>query len=298
MSISLAATSGFLAAAADPLSHVKDEPLFYHLHDAVPGWFAHSFSGLVENLEELGRALAKFGLTKHAFLFIIAGLVTLLFFWSYSRRAGEERVPGRWGSFVEMVLDFLRDQLLRPFLGEAGDKFLPIIATFFVYIAIANLLGLIPLFDYLGHGGNTATGSIAITAGLAICSFVIYHYLGIREQGHGVWAYVKNQVPHVPIALVPLMALIEFVAHLIRPCALAIRLFANMLAGHAMIAAILGFTLVFQEGFEVGGGLIAVVSATAVTLLTFLEILVALIQAFVFAFLTTVFLSLAVHPEH
>src|SRR5690606_35129534 len=200
--------------------------------------------------------------------------------------------------FVEMVIEFLRDQLLRPFLGEAGDKFVPLIATFFVYIAIANLLGLIPFFDYLGHGGNTATGSLAVTIALAICSFLIYHWMGIREQGHGVWAYLKNQIPHVPAFIVPLMVVIELAAHIIRPAALAIRLFANMLAGHAMIAAILGFTVVFREGFELGGGFIAALSAFAVMLLTFLETLVALIQAFVFSFLTTVFLSLAVHPEH
>jgi len=84
----------------------------------------------------------------------------------------------------------------------------------------------------------------------------------------------------------------------VRPCALAIRLFANMLAGHTMMAAILGFTYVFRPDFIVGGGAISIVSFLAVTALTFLELLVAFIQAFVFTFLTTVFLAGAVHPEH
>jgi F-type H+-transporting ATPase subunit a len=285
-------------AAANPLSHVVDEPLFHHVHDLVPHAIAERFSPLIHHLEGLGEHLRFFGLTKHVFMFLLAGLLTVLFFWSYARSAGKQRVPGRWGSFVESVILFLRDQILRPFLGEEGDKYLPIISTFFVYIAITNLLGLVPLFDFLGHGGNTATGSLAITAGLAICSFCMYHYQGIKAQGHGVLHYLKNQIPHVPGPLIPLMIVIELVAHIIRPCALAIRLFANMLAGHTMVAAILGFTLTFKPGFAIGGGAIAVISTLGVTAITFLELLVALVQALVFTFLTTVFLSMAVHADH
>ena len=201
----------FLAAGLDPVPHIIDG----HLYGVPP--FLH-----------------ELGLTKQAFMFMLAGVLTLLVFWGYARNAGKQSVPSRYGNFVETIILFLRDQLIRPFMGESGDKYLPVIVTFFTYILICNLLGLIPLFDYLGHGSNTATGNICITAALAVCAFVFYHSQGIREQG-GIGIYIKNLFPHVPAFVLPIIVVIEIIAHLIRPFALAVRLFANMLAGHAMI---------------------------------------------------------------
>jgi F-type H+-transporting ATPase subunit a len=255
-----------------PLDHVVDGPLSF-----APGLF-------------------EYGFTKQVFMFLLAGLLTYLFFWSYGRKAGRG-VPTRWGNFVETILDFVRDQMTRPFMGQHGDQYIPVIATFFVYIATCNLLGLMPIFDFLGHGGATATGNICITAGLALVAFCFYHYQGIREQG-SIWTYVKNLFPHVPLFVLPIIIPVELMAHAVRPFALALRLFANMLAGHTMVAAILGFTAVFTQDFFWGGGAIAFASFLGVTALTVLELLVALIQAFVFSFLTTVFLAGAVHPEH
>ncbi len=259
--------------AADPLGHVVDYPLF-----------------------EID-ALWSIGLTKQVFMFLLAGVLTILFFWGYAKNAGKEKVPSRYGNFVESLLLFIRDQMTRPFMGEHGDKFVPVLTTFFTYILFCNLLGMIPLFDYMGHGGNTATGNLCINAGLAACAFAFYHFQGIKEQG-GFVTYAKNLFPHVPLFVLPIIVVVELVAHIVRPCALAIRLFANMLAGHIMLAILLGFTAVFTKDFIVGGGLIAIVSTLAVTALSFLELLVAMIQAFVFTFLTTVFLAGAVHPEH
>jgi F-type H+-transporting ATPase subunit a len=266
--------------ATDPLSHVIDGHLDFG-----------------EALHPLTDALYSIGLTKQVFMFLLAGVLTLLFFWSYARKAGQQRVPSRWGNFVESLITFLRDQMTRPFMGEHGDRYVPVIASFFVYILICNLLGLIPFFDYIGHGGNTATGNICITAGLAICAFCFYHYNGIKEQG-SLWTYIKNLFPHVPLPILPVIVVVEIVAHIVRPFALAVRLFANMFAGHTMMAVILGFTTVFTEDFFVPGGAISLVCFLSVTALMFLELLVAVIQAFVFSFLTTVFLAGAVHPEH
>ena len=288
-----------LLASCDPMSHIVDRPLF-DLGQDEDG-----------RLHGITHWLWRYGLTKHVFLFVLAGVLTVLFFWSYASKIskGESRVPGRWGNFVEAILVFLREQIIRPFMGTDGDRFLPLVATFFVYILICNLLGLLPFLDYLGHGGNTSTANYLITPALALVAFCIYHFLGVKEEYEhhhrqdgswpgAVWAYLKNQVPSVPIFVLPLMIVIELAAHIIRPCALAIRLCANMVAGHVMTAVLLGFTTVFTADFLVGGAAISLVSVIAVTLLTFLELLVALIQAFVFAFLTTVFLSLAVHPDH
>ena len=153
------------------------------------------------------------------------------------------------------------------------------------------------MLDWAGHGGNTATANHLITPALALCAFVLYHGLGIKEQGN-IFTYIKNLFPHVPVVILPLIIVIEIAAHIIRPCALAIRLCANMVAGHVMMAVLLGFTATFTMDSLVTGGVISLISLVAVTLLTFLELLVAVIQAFVFTFLTTVFLSMAVHPDH
>jgi len=263
-----------MLAKASPMEHVKDGHLAFD-----PGF------------------LWTLGIGKQTFMFFLAGALTLLFFWSYARNAGRSSVPSRWGNFVESVLDFVRDQMTRPFLGHNGDKYVPLLASFFVYILMCNLLGLVPFFELLGHGSHTATGSVWITGALALCAFSAYHYLGIKEQGSAV-KYVKNLFPHVPVFILPIIIPVELVAHIVRPCALAIRLFANMLAGHTMIAAILGFTLVFTKDFVIPGAAISLISFAAITALTFLELLVAVIQAFVFTFLTTVFLAGAVHPEH
>ncbi len=281
-------TSGFnLLAASNPMDHISDAKLF---------------DGLVSKgswLYGVSEHLYGLGITKQVALFFLAGLLTVLFFWSYVRqiKRDPDAVPGRWGNFVETILDTLRDQLVLPFMGESGLKFLPILATFFVYILICNLIGLIPMLDWAGHGGNTSTANPYITVALAVCAFLLYHGLGLREQGN-IFTYIKNLFPHVPVVILPLIIVIEIAAHIIRPCALAIRLCANMVAGHVMVAVLLGFTATLTAETLLSGGLISIVSVAAVTALTFLELLVALIQAFVFTFLTTVFLSMAVHPEH
>ena len=276
-----------ILAAADPMDHIADKPLFDGLLTDGSG------------LDRVSSALYELGITKQVALFFIAGILTVLFFWSYVRqiKRDPDALPGRWGKFRETSLDALRDQLVLPFMGESGLKFLPILATFFVYILICNLIGLIPMLDWVGHGGNTSTANYYITPALAFCAFVLYHGLGIKEQGN-IFTYIKNLFPHVPVVLLPLIIVIEIAAHIIRPCALAIRLCANMVAGHVMIAVLLSFTAAFTADFLIGGGLIALISVIAVTLLTFLELLVAVVQAFVFTFLTTVFLSMAVHPDH
>jgi len=269
-----------LALEIKPLEHVED---------------SHLFKGFGGELEEVGRILGHYGLTKQAFLFLLAGLFTIgLFLWR-AHQVRRERVPRGFGNFLEAVMLFVRDQMVRPFLGEHGDRYLPVIWTFFFFILIANLLGLVPFFDYLGHGGNAPTGSIYLTAALAITSFCIYHGLGIREQGF--LTYMKNLFPRVPWPIYIIIVPVELLAQLVRPCALAVRLFANMFAGHTLIATIVAFTAVWLNWLHWGAG-VSLVCFLSVVALTFLELLVAIIQAFVFAFLTTVFLAGAVHPAH
>lgn len=260
--------------STSPLEHVLDGRLFF----------------------DRDGTLFRYGITKQTALFFLAGVLTILFYASYARSAGRRPVPSRWGNFVEFILEFIRDQMVRPFMGHHGDKFVPLLGCFFVYILLCNLMGLVPFFDFLGSGGNTATGNIGITAALAICAAVSYHALGIREQG--LFRYVRSLFPRVPIFVLWVIVPVELVTHIVRPFALAVRLFANMVAGHTLVAAVIGFTVVFTKGFLVPGAAISLVCMLGVTALSFLEMLVAVIQAFVFTFLTTVYISGAVHAEH
>ncbi len=282
-----------LAASQNPLDHVVDRPLFHFEETdyAWQQWLGHKMEGM-------SQALWSVGIGKHMLMFVLAGFLTLLVFWIRARQVRTETVPGRFGNLIESVMVFLRDQVGRPFLGDRCDQYLPFIWGFFFFILFNNLLGLIPLFDYIGHGGNTATANIAITGALALCSFVLYNVMGIRAQGKGLGSYLKSIFPHVPWPIYFILGPVEVIAHIVRPCALAIRLCANMVAGHTLIAGILMFTSLATVLPVWAWGGISVVSSVAVLALFFLELLVAFIQAFVFAFLSTVFLSMAVNPEH
>lgn len=279
--------------AGNPLGHVVDEPLFY-FSEGDYGWQVALNQKVGHFFEHL---YWDYGLGKHAFMFLLAGILTLLLFGVRARQVRNEVVPGRFGNLLESVMLFLREQVAEPFLGKHCDKFLPFVWGFFFFILINNLLGLIPIFDYLGHGGNTATANIAITGALALTSFTLYHFLGVREQG-GVWTYTKSLFPHVPLPIYVIIIPVEIIAHVVKPCALAIRLCANMVAGHTLMASILMFTTMSATLGLAGWGSISLVSFLGTVALNFLEILVAFIQAFVFTFLSTVFLSMAVHPDH
>ena len=162
-------------------------------------------------------------------------------------------------------------------------------AQFFFFVLFCNLLGLIP-------GAATATGNVNVTAGLALIALTTYHVVGIKRNGFV--KYVKASLLVGPWWLWWMMIPIEILGQIIKPCALAIRLFANMVGGHMMLAVILGFTGILSAESYFLGTTITVISVLSCVLLMFLELLVAVIQAYIFAFLTTVFLSLAIHPEH
>jgi F-type H+-transporting ATPase subunit a len=252
----------------------------------------------------LPHVVGRFGpvsVTNHLLMLLLAAALMLVLFPLAAR--SRSVVPGGFRNLVESVLQYLRENVARPALHESTDRFVPFLWTMFFLILFANLIGMLPI-DALAsfalgrpvHVGGTATGSISITAGLAICAFLAIHVGGMREQGVG--KYWKNFVPHVPLALWPLMFLLEVVGALVKPFALAIRLFANMIAGHIVLAVIVGFTAVLAGGnlgLGVGVGIAAVAGATAISLL---ELFVAFLQAYIFTYLTALFLGMAVHPEH
>lgn len=258
-------------ASANPLEHSLDRPL---------GWFGRG----------VGEALAAVGITAQVFmLFIGAALMCAVFIARARRVQAGELVPHGWGNFLEALLLFIRDEVVRPVVGRDGDRYLPFIWTVFFLILTCNLLGLIP-------GCMTATGNISVNAALAGVSFLAWHLWGIRSVG--VVKYLRYIVPPVPLVLWPLMLVIEIVGHFVRPFALTMRLFANMFAGHIAIATVLGFTAALTKDTLVLGGAISLAGVLGAVALTLFEVFVAALQAFIFASLTTVFVGMSVHPEH
>jgi F-type H+-transporting ATPase subunit a len=234
-------------------------------------------------------------------MLLVAALVMLVIFPLAAR--GGPLVPKGFRNFVESILVYLREQVARPSLRESTDRFMPFLWTMFFLILLSNLLGMLPIDPLVtaitghpSHLGGTPTGSISVTAGLAVCAFFAIHVGGMREQGVG--HYWKNFVPHVPLLLWPLMFLLELIGALVKPFALAIRLFANMIAGHIVLAVLIGFSSMLAKGVSPGGVMATLAAIAGATFISLLELFVAFLQAYIFTFLTTLFLGMAVHPEH
>jgi len=219
-----------------------------------------------------------------------------------------------------VVLVYLRDTTIKPLLGGRTERFMPFLVSIFFFILINNLLGLAPITDVLHivdhyaapHGkhwvsgllGATATQNLFVTATLAIVAAGVINLEGIRELG--LAGYAKHLTAGTPAYLWFLMIPIEVMGTIIKPVALALRLFANMTAGHILVAvlfmfAVQGLDLIRggSAGDIVLGAPISLISVVSALAIYFLELFVAVLQAFVFMFLTTVFISqLSHHGEH
>lgn len=192
---------------------------------------------------------------------------------------------------LEMIALYIQDKIVLPAMGEEGKKYLHYFLTLFFFILVCNLLGLVP-------GASTATGNIAVTLTLSLCTFFLIHLAGVREQGVG--HYIKSIVPSgLPVWLVPLMFPIELIGFLTKTFALAIRLFMNMIAGHIVSLAFLGLIFIFASLNPWIGLGTAPFSVMMSLFIYFLELLIVIpLQAFIFTFLTALFVGAAMHPEH
>jgi F-type H+-transporting ATPase subunit a len=228
---------------------------------------------------------------------------------------GNERyiTKGRFPQMVEAITIYLRDEMLTPVLGEqATRRYLPYLLSLFFFILFINVFGLVPFADiehlfgfHEPFFGGTPTASITVTGALAIISFFVIQIHGFRELGlKGFLQHLTGGLMPGPIALLPIVAIVfvvEVAGLFIKPAALAIRLFANMVAGHTLMAVLLGFgAMVARQGGGTGSILgISLLSGAAAVAITFLELFVAFLQAFIFMFLTAVFISLmSHHDEH
>jgi F-type H+-transporting ATPase subunit a len=222
--------------------------------------------------------------TNSALYMIIAAVVITLFFLLGSKERSV--VPGRFQSLAEMTYEFVANTV-RESAGHDGMKFLPLVLSLFMFVLVANLIGMIP-------GSFTVTSHLIVTAALAALVILTVIIYGIAKHGaHFFGLFVPSGVhPLMLIILVP----IEVISFISRPISLSVRLFANMLAGHIALKIFAGFVATL---FFAGGWVILSPLPLALTVaLTALEFLVAVLQAYVFAVLTCIYLHDALHPGH
>lgn len=246
---------------------------------------------------QLGTATVDMSPTKHVVLLLLAAMITAVLTLLAARtvaRQGPGRAPSGWANAVEAVVVFLRDDVCKANIGHGYRRFVPLVMTLFFFILVMNLLGLVPW-------GGSATGNLAVTATLALVTFTVTEISGLRALGPvGYLRTIFYTPPGVSGAMKYLLLLImtpvEFLGKLIKPFALAVRLFANMTAGHVLIFSLLGFIFLFGHvafvRWAVAAGSYALVSAVLL-----LELLIAVVQAYIFAMLSAVFIGLMQH-EH
>jgi len=270
-------------AAMDPnklIEHVKDSPEF-HLpggwHPALPEVFG-------------------FQLTKFMVLEVVAGLLMLALFVPLAWKIRGGRPPkGKLWNMLEVMLVFLRDEVARPAIGKKdADRFLPFLWTMFFFILFGNLLGLVPW-------AGSPTGELAVTATLAVATLVTVLGGGMMKYGFaGFWTgLVPEMGLPIPVAIFiwPMIFVLEVAGLFIRHFVLSMRLLANMFAGHLILAVLLHFiVMAAQQHVAIWAG-VMVGSVFGAAMFTILEIFVAFLQAYIFTFLSALFIGMAVHQH-
>ena len=298
-----AAAEGFDAGKVI-IEHVSNSPLDHPLIH-LPTFFGINFS-----------------VTKHVLmLWIVAAVVLVLVIWTVRKFLRQDsQLPSGFANALEAMVEFVRDNMVEPNVGRKWvPVWTPLVLTLFLFILAANMAGLIPVFEVVGliertllhlpedafinqvlHGGTTATANFNVTAGLATITFGAIIVAGTRA--HGFITHWKNLVPPglawpIYILLIP----IEIMGMFVRPFALTMRLAANMTGGHIAILAMLSFVFLFAElaGQAIAGiGVGLLFSVPLAVAIYALEIIVVLVQAYVFALLSAVFIGMAIHAHH
>jgi F-type H+-transporting ATPase subunit a len=223
-------------------------------------------------------------ITKHIVFMWVAIAILITTFIFVARSYKKSLIPHGVSNLTEVLILFVRDEIARPTIGKGYERFLPYLLTVFFFILTCNFLGLLPY-------GSTATSNISVTATLAVISFLFIQIGGMMKNG--VFGYFKGLIPHgIPFWLLPIMLVVEILGLFTKPFALAIRLFANMTAGHIVILALIGLIFILHTYVVVP------VSISFALFIFLLEILVALLQAYIFTMLSSLFIGMAVHQEH
>lgn len=291
-----------MAGAVPPAAEVGfdiKEMILHHLADSKE-W--ESPFGVVHLPQfapvHLGPITIDFSITKHVLFMMMAAVLAAFLLIVAARGAkrehanGAHRGPKGAANVVEAFILFLRDEVVLPNIGHHGERFVPYVVTLFFFILFCNLLGLLPW-------GASPTGNISVTAVLAIFTFITVEIAGMRELGARKYA---ETIFYAPPGLSPLMKVpmyiimtpVEFLGKLTKPFALAIRLYANMTAGHAVVLSFTGLLVVAGMASQLFIAPAPVIMAVAIMVL---EIFVGFLQAYIFAMLTSVFIGLIRHAH-
>tara|TARA_B110000467_G_C18308342_1_gene476244 strand:+ start:974 stop:1891 length:918 start_codon:yes stop_codon:yes gene_type:complete len=261
-----------------------------------------------------------FSVTKHVLmLWLVAFIVSIVVILPIRKYlSSNDKKKSNWVSLIEYIVEFVKDTIAAPNVGPNWVMtWTPLFLTFFFFILFANGIGMIPIFDTIGlldrfllktdshstinnllHGGVTATGNFNVTAGLAAVTFFSIIIAGVKK--HGFIKHWANLVPHglawpVYIILIP----IELMGLFVKPFALTMRLAANMTGGHIAILALLSLMAIIGEMFSAAAGIgVAFVSIPMAAAISGLEIIVVLVQAYVFTLLSAVFVGMAINVHH
>ena len=297
----------FILAAADPLTHAVPHRLFGPLFEVNVGG-----GDIPELFIKDGRY--QFYITNHLMMSAVAAIAVLITFTIVARRvrpSGEGldafKTKGRVAQLFELLCTLIRDEVVRPNLGELTDKYIYYVWTVFFFILFANVLGLIPIGyilysltgdTHLQHWGGSATGNLSLNVMLAICSFIAILFVGIRETGLKTFLGHFNPLgwddPKMLVIGIPLYFL-EWMGLVIKCTVLAMRLFGTMMSGHLVIAAFVGLVFLARDSSYSLGYIVELLVILGGILLTLLELFICFLQAFIFTFLTVLFISMVAH---
>lgn len=301
--------------AASPLEKAID-----HVWAALPGTpFAPG----------VGEPQGFVVLTNAIIIAVICGIAVYMTFMWAALRAGElnGKAPSGLYNAIETIMQFVRNDVARPVLDKHTDRFMPYLWTAFFFILYCNLFGLLPVKEVIGLSlalgaflfggaaanpdaytyllssgiGGSPTGSIWVTAGLALCTAILFIFAGIRENG--IKGFLKHLTGGVPLTLpfapiVALMVVVELIGLLVKPFSLAVRLFANMFSGKILIAVLAGFSATIATQSFLVGGPVTVISAVALLAIMVLKVFVAFLQAYIFTFLSALFIGQQLEHGH
>jgi F-type H+-transporting ATPase subunit a len=287
------ANSGFAPYEEElhnPFSHVADAfkiELFETRHLSIP---LHQRVGDENSDRQAG--FSKFMLLE----LIAAGLILLIYVPMARRLANGDPPRGAWDNAFDSVLAFIRNDVAKPNIGEHdADKYVPFLWTLFLFVLFNNLLG---MFPWMG----SPTANLYMTGALAFIAFVMMHGAAMAKMG--IVHYFQATWPHIDVPfpmgyiLKPMIFGIEMMGTGIKAGVLAVRLFANMFAGHTVLAMILSFIVTAGNAVPLLWGGITFASVLGVVALSLLELFVAFLQAYIFVFLTSLFMGMALHPSH
>jgi F-type H+-transporting ATPase subunit a len=275
-----------LKTVADTVNAGKESGggwILHHVMDANYADFGPLGKLYLPKIELFGIDLS---ITKDIFFLWVAAVILVILLFFISRGYKKSLIPKGITNLFEIMIIFVRDEVVRPAIGKGYEAFMPYMLSLFFFILFVNMFGLIPTPNLV-----VPTGNIGVTASLALISFIAIQIGGIRNLGF--FHYLKSLVPKgMPGWIIIIMIPLEVLGLFTKPFALCIRLFANMIAGHIVIFSLLGLIFIMRSIY------VSPVAVGFTLFIELLEILIAFIQAYIFTMLTALFIGMAMHPEH